>query len=197
MVQAKSRAPARGKILEAAVAVFSREGFQAASIDTIAETAGVSRRTIYHHFETKNAILVAATLEQAHLFLEQLRVSVLPGDDFAAFVVESLCFVIRESPGSRFFMLQMARGVGTESATVYFNEPSIIEEWVAHFQEPYVEALRRGQLNPAITLRELLPWFGRIATSFLQYPATGGDEALRATLDVFVGGALRYGALSR
>lgn len=189
-----ARVSARGKILEAAVAVFEREGFQAASIDAIAEAAGVSRRTIYHHFETKSAILVAATLEQAHLFLAELRRSVVPGDDFATFVVECLCFVIRESPRSRFFMLQMARGVGAESASIYFNEPAVRTEWAELFREPYVAALRKGTINPAIELRELLPWFGRVATSFLQYPAPGDDAALRATLDVFVGGALRFGA---
>jgi AcrR family transcriptional regulator len=196
MVQATGRASSRGKILEAAVQVFEREGFQAASIDDIAAAAGVSRRTVYHHFETKNAILVAATLEQAHLFLEQLKEAIRPGDDFATFVVESLCFVIRESPRSRLFMLQMARGVGTESANVYFTEPSVLSGWLAYFQEPYVEALRKGQVNPEVTLRELLPWFGRLATSFLQFPARDGD-AVRKTLEVFVGGALRFGARGR
>jgi AcrR family transcriptional regulator len=191
-----SRRPSsRQAILEAAVKVFEREGYQAASIDLIADAAGVSRRTIYHHFETKNDILVAATLEQAHLFLEGLKGAVASSGDFPAFVVDCLCFVIRESPRSRFFMLQMARGVGTESATIYFNQPTLVAEWIDYFREPYIAALRKGQLNPAVELRDLLQWFGRIATSFLQYPPSGAsDEDLRATLDVFVGGALRFDA---
>ncbi len=191
-----ARAPARGSahraILEAAVAVFEREGYQAASIDTIAEAAGVARRTVYHHFKTKNDILVAATLEQARLFLAELRATVEPSDDFTDFVLDCLCFVIARAPSSKFFMLQMARGVAIESATIYFNHPALMSEWLEHFREPYIEALRKGRINPAIELHALLRWFGRIATSFLQYPAPGeGEQALRETLEVFVGGALR------
>lgn len=196
--KASGRPSARQSILEAAVKMFEREGYQAASIDSIADAAAVSRRTIYHHFETKNDILVAATLEQAHLFLEELKRAVAPSDDFPAFVVDCLCFVIREAPRSRFFMLQMSRGVGAESATIYFNHADLMAEWVDYFREPYIVGLRNGQINPAIELRELLSWFGRIATSFLQYPVSGdGDHDLRATLDVFVGGALRYHARGR
>ncbi len=189
------RPSSRQAILEAAVKVFEREGYQAASIDLIADTAGVSRRTVYHHFETKNDILVAATLEQAHLFLEALKSAVAFAGDFPGFVVDCLGFVIRESPRSRFFMLQMARGVGTESATIYFNQPTLVAEWIDYFREPYIAALRKGELNPAVELGDLLQWFGRIATSFLQYPPSGAsDDDLHATLDVFVGGALRFDA---
>lgn len=190
---ARGRTSSRHAILEAAVSVFERDGYQSTSIDDIAEAAGVSRRTVYHHFKAKNDILVAATLEQAHLFLEELKRTVPPLDDFPSFVVESLCFVIRNAPASRFFMLQMARGVGMESATIYFKDKALMGEWMDHFREPYIEALRRGQINPAIELRELLTWFGRIATSFLQYPASGEGEP-RAMLETFVAGALRYRA---
>lgn len=190
-----SRGSARRPILEAAVSVFERDGYQGASIDDIADVAGVSRRTVYHHFKTKNDILVAATLEQAHLFLVDLRRTVSPEDDFPEFVVSCLCFVIQKAPTSRFFMLQMARGVATESATIYFNHPTLMAEWMDHFREPYIKALRNAQINPAIELHELLMWFGRVATSFLQYPSPAdGEHDLRTTLDIFVGGALRHGS---
>jgi AcrR family transcriptional regulator len=186
------RPSARHSIIEAAVTVFARDGYQAASIDSLASAAGVSRRTVYHHFATKNEILVAATLEQATLFLDTLAKTVAPSDDFPTFVLDSLCFVIREAPHSRFFMLQMSRGVATESASIYFNHPALMAAWVDHFRESYISALRKGQINPAIDLHGLLNWFGRIATSFLQYPPSEEGEAnLRQTLDVFVGGALR------
>jgi AcrR family transcriptional regulator len=178
----------RGSILEAAVKVFERDGYQPTSIDAIADAAGVSRRTIYHHFKTKNDILVASTLEQAHLFLEALEREVAPSDDFPAFVVDCLCFVIREAPRSRFFMLQMARGVATESATIRLNHPCLIAEWLDYFREPYIEALQKRRINPAIDLGDLLNWFGRVATSFLQYPASGDrDKAARRKLDLFIG----------
>ncbi len=40
-------------ILDKAVEVFIKKGFAAASMDEIADTAGVSKRTIYNHFQSK------------------------------------------------------------------------------------------------------------------------------------------------
>ena len=40
----------RTGILDAALAVFSRRGYHAASIDDIATEAGVSKALIYEHF---------------------------------------------------------------------------------------------------------------------------------------------------
>lgn len=192
-VSTAGRSSARHQILDAAVVVFEREGYQAASIDAIAEAAGVSRRTIYHHFKTKNDILVGASLEQAQLFLEELKAAMSGQDDFPVFIVDCLCFVIQRSPTSRFFMLQMAKGVAMESATIYFNHPDLMRGWLDYFREPYILALRKGQINPAIELEALINWFGRVATSFLQYPLDNkSPDALRHTLDIFVGSTLRF-----
>ncbi len=54
----------RALILDAAVRVFSRDGFAGASIDTIAAEAGVSRQTVYNHVGDKEN-LFAAVVEDA------------------------------------------------------------------------------------------------------------------------------------
>ncbi|MDR1249779.1 MAG: TetR/AcrR family transcriptional regulator [Treponema sp.] len=46
----------RQVILDGAVKVFTEQGFEAASMDTIAEVAGVSKRTVYNHFQSKEAL---------------------------------------------------------------------------------------------------------------------------------------------
>lgn len=46
-------------ILESAVRVFTKSGFVSASMDEIAETAGVSKRTIYNHFQSKDKLFQA------------------------------------------------------------------------------------------------------------------------------------------
>jgi AcrR family transcriptional regulator len=43
----------RQRLLEAAGEVFERMGYTAASVDDIAQAAGVSRQTFYRHFESK------------------------------------------------------------------------------------------------------------------------------------------------
>ncbi|KTF29426.1 TetR family transcriptional regulator, partial [Xanthomonas vesicatoria] len=43
----------RHAILEAASAQFRQHGFEATSMDRVAATAGVSKRTVYNHFPSK------------------------------------------------------------------------------------------------------------------------------------------------
>lgn len=49
----------RERILAAAHSCFIRQGFHAASMATIAETAGMSPGLIYRYFENKNAIILS------------------------------------------------------------------------------------------------------------------------------------------
>jgi len=46
-------------ILEGAIQVFIENGFESSSMDTIAEVAGVSKRTIYNHFSSKEILFQA------------------------------------------------------------------------------------------------------------------------------------------
>ena len=43
-------------ILEGAIKVFTEYGFESSSMDKIAEVAGVSKRTVYNHFPSKEAL---------------------------------------------------------------------------------------------------------------------------------------------
>jgi TetR/AcrR family transcriptional regulator of autoinduction and epiphytic fitness len=49
----------RDTILEGAIKVFTENGFDASSMDRIAEVAGVSKRTIYNHFPSKEILFQA------------------------------------------------------------------------------------------------------------------------------------------
>jgi len=49
----------RESILDAAVQAFTEQGFDNASMDYIAEIAGASKRTVYNHFASKEALFQA------------------------------------------------------------------------------------------------------------------------------------------
>lgn len=52
----------RDRIVAAAARLFYNEGIRAASVDAIAEKAGVTKKTLYYHFRSKDE-LIAAYLE--------------------------------------------------------------------------------------------------------------------------------------
>lgn len=49
----------RKQILDAATDAFQQQGYQACSMDGVAEQAQVSKRTIYNHFDNKDELFVA------------------------------------------------------------------------------------------------------------------------------------------
>jgi TetR/AcrR family transcriptional repressor of nem operon len=53
-------APAREKILDAALGVIRAKGFSATSVDDLCAAAGVTKGAFFHHFESKEALGVAA-----------------------------------------------------------------------------------------------------------------------------------------
>jgi AcrR family transcriptional regulator len=50
---------ARERILEAAYELFSRQGIRAVGIDSIIDRSGVARMTLYRHFASKDALVLA------------------------------------------------------------------------------------------------------------------------------------------
>ena len=49
----------RTKILDSATKLFSTRGFNAASVDDICKGAGISKGAFYHHFKSKQALVLA------------------------------------------------------------------------------------------------------------------------------------------
>lgn len=55
-------APTRDRIIDAASALFYGEGIRAVSMDAVAAKAGITKKTLYYHFRSKDD-LIAAYLE--------------------------------------------------------------------------------------------------------------------------------------
>ena len=51
--------PARDRIIDAANRLFYREGIRAVSVDAVAEKAGVTKKTLYYHFKSKDDLITA------------------------------------------------------------------------------------------------------------------------------------------
>ncbi|MBB4266519.1 TetR/AcrR family transcriptional regulator C-terminal domain-containing protein [Roseospira visakhapatnamensis] len=67
------RADKRRAILDAAARTFMRDGFGLAGVDRIVEESGVSKRTLYAHFPSKEALFGAIIHEYCDVILTPLR----------------------------------------------------------------------------------------------------------------------------
>ncbi len=64
----RERSERRDSILQAAVHVYMEEGYHGTTMEKIAETAELSRATIYLYFKTKDEIFVQAIVRQSEFF---------------------------------------------------------------------------------------------------------------------------------
>ena len=92
----ESRLETRTKLLESAAQLFAKGGYEGASVDLIAETAGYSKGAFYSNFESKEAIFLA--LLDAHKRREIEALTQLLAQDIPASEMVSL---IRNSESRR------------------------------------------------------------------------------------------------
>jgi AcrR family transcriptional regulator len=63
----------RNSILDAARAVFSRDGYAASSVDDVAAEAGIAKGTVYLYFKSKEELYLAALLRDVRAFGGEAR----------------------------------------------------------------------------------------------------------------------------
>lgn len=71
----------RARLMDAAVAVFARVGYEAASVNEIAQAADVANGTFYLHFKDKNEIAAAVAFRMAADVARQLDEAMSDIDD--------------------------------------------------------------------------------------------------------------------
>jgi AcrR family transcriptional regulator len=89
----EQRDMARSRILRAAMSVLAERGL-AATVDDVAEAAGVSRRTVFRHFATRDGLFAAAIREGMQRYA--LRIPAPPSDgDLRSWLLDLLLVVHR------------------------------------------------------------------------------------------------------
>lgn len=148
----------RARILDAAYRSFYKEGFARARVEVIAGTAGVSKRTFYYHFESKDALL-AAVLDAQHE-LTMARISEwtsIPSRD-PLVMIERLFEQLRkwsarpgwQGSGFTRSVMELADLPGHPARSVARRHKAAIETWMAE------ELKDRGVKRPAEIARQIV-----------------------------------------
>ena len=71
----------RRRIMDSALAEFSKQGYGASSINTICAAQDISKGIVYHYFATKDALFLACVAECFQRLTEYIRANMIkPGD---------------------------------------------------------------------------------------------------------------------
>jgi AcrR family transcriptional regulator len=80
----------RQRIVEAAYRLFRRKGFLRSGVDEIAGAAGVTKRTLYAHFTSKDRLLEEVMSAQADIALSMFRKDIARGRGSAREIIETM-----------------------------------------------------------------------------------------------------------
>jgi len=188
----------RAQILEAALAVFSRDGFHAARVEAIAREAGLAKGTIYLYFPTKEAILQAA-VERFSLLPALSGLTDALADEPPERAIPALCAALwaRLRERAPIIALLVREGAARPENRRLFVERVLLpgNRLVAAYLDRQVE---RGALRPMDTFVAGRTLVGGLTTFLLSQEVLGAaqvqpieDAAIVATVsELFLRGAL-------
>jgi len=178
----------RARIAEAALGLFVSQGYAQTTIDQIAEVAGVSRRTVFHHFPAKESMLIDQFADRREMALRRLRER--PASEPP---LVSLHAVLRELCEQGY-----DRRVLAQIRAVLQSEPRLSGRQFSLGAGPFEKSVmatlsdRLGELRPSVEIRALtfmaLGWFLSAVQAYL----LEGRPSLVECFDEAVAGCLRW-----
>jgi len=147
----RKTAQRREQILEAAFAIFAKNGYTASSVNEIARAVGITQTGVLHHFAGGKLALLTAVLQQRDSLAEE-NLRGKTGREFLAALVE----ISRVQAGQR-GVVQLYRNLSTEAvdpghpAHDYFSER--LGRIVEAVTQAFSEVLADGGLKPGIEPR--------------------------------------------
>ncbi|MBC9727802.1 TetR/AcrR family transcriptional regulator [Streptomyces sp. TRM68367] len=149
------RAVREQQMLDAAVQTFGQRGYMAASMDEIAELAGVSKPLVYLYLNSKDHLFTACIRREAKALTEAVRTGVRPGlpadrqlwDGLTAFFTHTA-----QNPDGWSVLHLQARTHGEPFAA---EVAAMREEIVAFVTELILAAARAAHRDPEMPEREV------------------------------------------
>lgn len=204
MTQEERSARSRASVLEAALGLFSRQGYRATSMRDIAARASVSTGNLYHHFKDKEAIFrelidqyVRAASDPEFPIHRALRSGTFPDN------LEAIGHAARESvaawrPYVVLILVDVVEFEGSHIRQFYAEMAGGLDRFLAeHRQEIQLEQRLRPGLSPASAVLLAFRTFQQYFTieSVFGVPehfGKGSEEIVRELADI-----LRHGMLRR
>jgi AcrR family transcriptional regulator len=172
----------KARILEVAERLFAQRGFDATSVDSIAQAARVNKALIYYHFRDKSELMSSLF---AHILddLSQERPAGRPEDPVSAVRQELLSLESRQDILG--VMLMEALKSGRSSAALFRCAELVIEREGGGRMRRRGRAWRRRVVHEFFTGFLPLVAFVVLRDRFCEHFGCGAEEALEHFVDAF------------
>ena len=179
----------REQVLAVAVKVFNEQGYDATSVADLSSTLGLTKSALYHHFESKSAILELAlndALDALEAVVDDAIARRPLASDRLRSIIRGAVRVLTEKLPSVTLLLRV-RGNGDVETSALIRRRAFDQRVTAIVAEAQAEGLIRDDVDAAVATRLI---FGMINSVVEWYRPGGpvdpdelGEDILRVSLD--------------
>ncbi len=171
----------RDELTRAAIELFETNGFDAVTVDEIADAAGVSPRTFFRYFGSKEAVLFGDQEELLGILRDAIA-SQPPGMPPLRVLEEAVVVLAAHTSRDRERQLRLARLAETGAAPALYQRTVLQPLWE---QTIAIALAKRLDLSPDDIRPRLLAGVGMAVMNAVgkTWTITGGQAAIEAIID--------------
>lgn len=162
---------AESKLLKAAHQCFLAKGIQKTTMHDIAVEAGLTRRTIYHHFKNKDDILLAVIMQGHHEYIANLEDSHSYTGNFRECMVEIFMFSVKMIKSAEMAKYFYDQEVQAKVNSFHLTLPFFAENTARALARIYKIKLKQGEANEGEDLLFLAELHNRLIVSLASSPS--------------------------
>jgi AcrR family transcriptional regulator len=151
------------EITMAAMDVFLKKGYEGTTMEAIAREAGISKGGLYHHFQSKDMILMAVnekmTEEMGEIILKASQCGSVK-EGILYYIEKYILFWIEHPKETSFLFLSLAKVLDNQELLSYYHDYTI--DYMSFFEEAFTMGIQSGEFiqhnvkTSAITLMAAL-----------------------------------------
>src|SRR4051812_15743139 len=138
----------RNAILDAAIALFEKKGFDQTDVAEIAEAAGISKRSFFRYFATKDDLLARSVMEYGAVLVAAIRSAPRQSTDLEVIHQTLLAGVhYNEQPQARARQLIAISTSHPTARQAYLSRKHLVEDAIAEAFASRARSARRNDLR--------------------------------------------------
>lgn len=181
----------RTDIIDAAIHLFNQNGYHATSMRDIAQAVDLKKPSLYHHFDSKEAILLAILETGMDQFIAEMEaIAAADGGCEAKLVaaVEAHARLIADNPEGAAVFLHEDRGLGAEYLAEYVAKRDRVEQLFRAIVRQGIDEGVFHETDVAITTHALLGAVNWMTRWYRRGGRLSADEIAAVFCDLFLRG---------
>ena len=144
--------------MDAAETCFDKYGINKTTMDDIAKMAGVSRPTVYRHFDDRDTLILAVVMRRSRQLIDRAQKFIRKQGSFEDQLVEGLLFLVDKGRKDPFVGLLVTPEHMSLANQILGASTAAVDLAYEMWEPILVEARERGELRTDVDFRAIATW---------------------------------------